>query len=167
MIVHLSLSYQINESCQLQRLLTVALAVAYVVVPIGVVSPPNMHCLVQEMGRVNRIPGAAGGEGDNWYEVHLSLKCLISLYIPIIKHPSAQERVTQLSGMMEVVGVLMAPDKCFHIAVEQYFPPPNAQTVIGPCGNKCTHCSRINCCALTDLLVCFFLLERSTHLPNS
>ncbi len=71
---------------------------------------PNMHMVAQEMGRVDRAPctdGSDGSDGDNRYEIHISLNCLVALFIRIMQHPDLAERVTQLGAVFEVLVILV------------------------------------------------------------
>jgi hypothetical protein len=102
-----------------------------------------MYSLVQEMGRVDRIPvGDAADGGDNRYEVHLSFSCLISLFIRIMQHPNSLERRTQLGMMHDVLELLITPKTCQHTLMERYFARPGMATECITCQSMCNFCSR-------------------------
>ena len=103
-----------------------------------------MYSLVQEMGRVDRIPvgDAADDSSDNRYEVHLSFSCLISLFIRIMQHPKSSERKTQLGMMHDVLELLVSPETCQHALMEKYFARPGTSTECIPCQSMCNYCSR-------------------------
>ena len=101
--------------------------------------PPSMYSVVQEMGRVDRNPLAEFG--DNRYEIHISLGCVVKLYARIMQHPSQVEREIQLRSMMEVLAFLVIPEECQHVLMEKYFEDDSSTRVYEPCRTMCSKCA--------------------------
>jgi hypothetical protein len=97
---------------------------------------PSMYLLVQEMGRVDRDPLV--GIGDNRYEVHMSFSCAVKLFVRIMQHPEADERLTQLASMHEVLTLLVTPNECQHTLMEKYFKPADSTLEKVQCSVCCS-----------------------------
>jgi len=125
---------------------------------VGVASA--LYSIVQEMGRVDRVPLGDDVEVlPNRYEVHLSFTCAVKLYARTMQHPEKTERKRQLDLMMSVLSFLMVPNDCQHVILERYFEDQNATRGSELCLNSCSMCrrkqatGRINRHKLTSLLM--------------
>jgi hypothetical protein len=104
----------------------------------------SMYLLLQEMGWVDRDPLA--GIGDNRYEVHMSFSCAVKLFVRIMQHPEADERLTQLALMREVLTLLVAPNECQHTLMEKYFEPMDSTLEKVQCSVHCSRCRKDTLC---------------------
>ena len=84
--------------------------------------PPSMHMLLQEFGRVDRDQTLEPGE--NKYSVELSFMCFVSIYSRVMRESNASDRRKQLSSLFDVLDVLVLPQKCQHVLMEEYFENP-------------------------------------------
>jgi len=130
--------------------------------------PPSMYLLLQEFGRVDR--NQALEPGENKYTVELSFMCFVSIYSRVMKEPNASDRRKQLRSLFDVLDVLVSPEKCQHVLMEEYFEnPERGIDNRAACGSLCSYCrdlsreerapwnlGRINCKYLTDRLIYFF-----------
>jgi hypothetical protein len=103
---------------------------------------PLYYSLVQEMGRVDRIPiDNHTGDLDNRYEMHLLFHCLVNLYVRIIQHPDHSERDLQYQSMMEVSKLVVVPTTCQHALMESFFENPDSTIQKILCLTKCAFCN--------------------------
>jgi hypothetical protein len=75
-----------------------------------VAMPPSFYSIVQEMGRVDRIPiydKSEYFERNNRYEIHILFICAVKLYSQIMQHPDRTERETQMESMMSILSFLV------------------------------------------------------------
>jgi len=130
----------------------------------------NLYCVVQEMGRVDRVPLGDDGDAElNRYEVHLSFKCAVKLFTRIMQHPEKSERNLQLEDMMSVLCFLVVPNECHHVSLEKYFEDRNTTRAFLPCTHCCCKCrrsrlsttGRINRGKLTRLLMGYCSTHKS------
>jgi hypothetical protein len=108
---------------------------------------PSLYSIVQEMGRVDRVPlghdiGNDIDHTQNRYEVHLSFTCAVKLYARVMQHPEKTEREIQLGSFMEVLGFLVVPDECQHVILERYFEAPDTTRLFESCRHSCHICNR-------------------------
>jgi len=86
--------------------------------------PPSMHMLLQEFGRVDRDQTLEPGE--NKYTVELSFMCFVSIYSRVMRESNASDRRKQLSSLFDVLDILVLPQKCQHVLMEEYFENPES-----------------------------------------
>ena len=86
--------------------------------------PPSMHMLLQELGCVDRDQTLEPGE--NKYMVELSFMCFVSIYSRVMRESNASDRRKQLSSLFDVLDVLVLPQKCQHVLMEEYFENPES-----------------------------------------
>jgi len=129
--------------------------------------PPSMYSLVQEFGRVDRNQTLQPGE--NKYTVEVSFMCFVSIYSRVMRESNALDRRKQLSSLFDMLDVLVSPQKCQHVLMEEYFENPELINDRVACGSLCLYCGdlsgkekapwnlgRINRSYLTDWLIYFF-----------
>jgi hypothetical protein len=138
--------------------------------------PPSMYSLVQEFGRVDRDQTLEPGE--NKYMVHLSFMCFVSIFSRVMKVSNASDRRKQLSSLFNVLDILVLPQRCQHVLMEEYFEHPERTDDRVACGSLCSYCrdlageeragwnvGGINRSFLADRLIYFF--NRNTASPAS
>ena len=101
--------------------------------------PPNFHDLVQEMGRVDRSHDATHGE--HGYYIHFNLQTFISLWLRIQAEPVRAVKLSQEVDLMEVLRILVLPERCYHDAIEKYFENPQTHASRGGCKDNCSYCT--------------------------
>ncbi len=107
----------------------------------------SLYSIVQEMGRVDRIPTGDDVNDDvdhtqNRYEVHLSFTCAVKLYARVMQHPEKTEREIQLGSLMEVLCFLVVPNECQHVILERYFEAPDTTQLFESCRDCCHFCNQ-------------------------
>lgn len=104
--------------------------------------PPSMHMLLQEFGRVDRDQTLEPGE--NKYTVELSFMCFVSIYSRVMRESNASDRRKQLSSLFDVLDVLVLPQKCQHVLMEEYFENPESIDDRVACGGLCSYCQDLS-----------------------
>jgi ATP-dependent DNA helicase RecQ/bloom syndrome protein len=102
--------------------------------------PTTMYNLVQAMGRCDRDGSLAPGE--NRFEIHLSYKLFLSLYVRIMQCPDESERNIQIEHLIKVLNILVTPNECQHVLIERYFDDGNRSiSEYHPCAMFCSYCT--------------------------
>ena len=96
--------------------------------------PFSLYDMVQEMGRVNRTQCM----DDCYFQVHASFNCFVSAFVRIMTTSEASERKRLALHLLDVLCLLVIPEKCYHVAIEQYF-EWDVHTP-GSCNNMCSYC---------------------------
>jgi hypothetical protein len=98
-----------------------------------------MHDHAQEMGRVDRNQNRPAG--FNRYEVHTDFPSILSQWVRAMQNPIAEVRDQFVTKFYEVNSILFTPDRCYHVAFEEYFENPGVLVEREPCVDYCSYCS--------------------------
>ena len=82
--------------------------------------PENIEALAQILGRAGRAERRAGAIA-NEFHVILNVPSLAYLLCRIERTPSTAEKKLQLASAMDVLKLLVLPDKCIHLTLEERF----------------------------------------------
>ena len=80
---------------------------------------PNLHDLVQEMGRVNREQNAE--RGTHSYSMYVCVTTFSSLWIRTQREHNPEVRAQQEAALFEVLHFTMLPKKCYHEFIAEHF----------------------------------------------
>ncbi len=124
--------------------------------------PPSMYDLVQECGRVDWNPSQLG-QGDNQYELHVTLPCIVTLYVRVMQNHDHNEHTMLLVAVFGVLKLFMVPNACQHTLMEQYFENDACPLPKEDCDTMCSYCKGdiryltglINITKLRSLLILF------------
>ena len=72
------------------------------------------------------------------FQVHASFNCFVSAFVRIMTADEANERKRLALHLLDVLRLLIIPDRCYHVAIERYF-EWDVHTP-GVCDNMCSYC---------------------------
>ena len=102
--------------------------------------PPSWHEMVQEMGRVDRMH-ADSEKGANSYKIYLNLTTFISLWCRVQSEFNDGVRARQMDELMDILTLLLFPQRCYHDAIERFFENPASYEPNPTCDNNCSFCT--------------------------
>eukprot|EP00956_Cyclotella_meneghiniana_P011109 scaffold15544_cov108-Cyclotella_meneghiniana.AAC.1 len=101
---------------------------------------PNMHDMIQEAGRVDRLHNAP--PKTQCYNIFLNVTTFLLLWVRTQTDDNASIRNKNERQLFEVLRFIITPTKCYHEAIEEYFENPKTYQSRGPCIDNCSYCTK-------------------------
>ena len=92
--------------------------------------------MVQEMGRVDRLLNCE--DGTNSYRIYFNLNTFLSLWLRVHAEPNEIVRSRLMDNLMDILKVLVLPQRCYHDMIEERFEHPALYDSTPSCNNQCS-----------------------------